>query len=185
MRNKFMSLAFSFAVFMLITDSADSIELVIGEERFNPGIVAIFEGAIKDQIKPASLHLTENLTHVHIEARINWAEDKIPQGTPSGGFVPYLRITALVTNQSTGLRTFIDLLPHLNLIDNFHYARNISLPGNVDDLYTVQFKIVPPADVELGLHKDWVDTFGKRVFQENSFTYEDVDFSEIASASRR
>tara|TARA_B100000579_G_scaffold416571_1_gene412275 strand:- start:552 stop:1121 length:570 start_codon:yes stop_codon:yes gene_type:complete len=185
MKNKFIQVFFPFAVLMLRPLPTDSLELVIGEERIEPGIIAIFEGAIKDHIKPESLHLEEALTQVHIEARVNWDEQKIPAGAPGGGYVPYLHITALVTNQNTGLRTFIDLLPHLNLIDNFHYARNISLPGSPEDLYTVRFNIVPPADVELGLHKDWVDTFGKGLFQEIGFQYTDVDFSEIASASRR
>ena len=164
----------------------DSLELVIGEERIEPGVIAIFEEAVKDHIQPESLHLTEALTHVHIEARLNWDEEKIPEATPGGGYVPYLHITAIVTNQNTGLWTYIDLLPNLNLeIDNFNYARNISLPGSSENLYTVQFNIVPPADVERGLHKDWVNKFGQGLFQEIGFKYSDVDFSEIVSASRR
>ena len=91
-------------------------ELVIGEERVDPGIVFIFEGAIKDHIIPSSLHLAEDQTHVHIEARVNWAEKDIPKGTPRGGFVPYLYINAIVTNQKTGIQTFIDLLPHISCI---------------------------------------------------------------------
>ena len=51
---------------------ANNPELVIGEERVEPGIVFIFEGAIKDLVMPMSMHLSENETHVHIEARVNW-----------------------------------------------------------------------------------------------------------------
>ena len=159
-------------------------ELVIGEERVDPGIVFIFEGAIKDHIMPMMMHLDENQTNVHIEARVNWDEKNIPEGTPAGGFVPYLHITAMVTNQNTGLRTFIDLLPHINLIDNFHYARNISLPGSPDDLYSVKFNIIPPTHIDLALHKDWLDTYGKQLMSGTNFSFKDVDFSEIARAKR-
>ena len=84
--------------------NATCVELVIGEQRIKPGIVFIFEGAVKDQVIPASLHLPEVETNVHIEARVNWDSDNIPAGTPPGGFVPYLRITAKVTNQKASGR---------------------------------------------------------------------------------
>ena len=87
--------------------------------------------------------------------------------------------------KKTGLKTFIDLTPHINLIDNFHYARNISLPGEIDDLYTVEFKINPPHKFDLAFHKDWIDNYGKDLFKLKSFKYEDVDFEEIARANRK
>ena len=159
-------------------------ELVIGEERVEPGILFIFEGAIKDHIMPHKMHLDENLTHVHIEARVNWDINKIPDGTPPGGFIPYLHIIAIVTNQKTGLRTFVDLVPHINLIDNFHYARNISLPGFVDDLYEVEFHIIPPTHIDLALHKDWLDLYGEKLLSEFSFYYKNINFKEIAESKR-
>ncbi|WP_345786095.1 iron transporter [Rubellicoccus peritrichatus] len=116
---------------------------------------------------------------------MNWAEKDIPAGTPPGGFVPYLYITAKVTNQKTGLSTFIDLLPHINLIDNFHYARNISLPGKATDLYRVEFSVTPPTHMDLALHKDWLDTYGETLMKGATFKYKDVDFEEIAKASRK
>ncbi|MEM8844166.1 MAG: iron transporter [Pseudomonadota bacterium] len=164
--------------------STGAIELVIGEEEVDPGIVFIFEGAIKDHVMPDSMHLPEDQTNVHIEARVNWAEEGIPEGTPPGGFVPYLRITALITNNDTGLSTFVDLTPHINLIDNFHYARNISLPGNVDELYTVKFSITKPASTDLAMHKDWLDSYGSFLMENQIFEYDEVDFEEIANASR-
>ena len=159
-------------------------ELVIGEKRVKPGIVFIFEGAVKDHIMPMGMHLDEDQTHVHIEARVNWDKNNIPDGTPSGGFVPYLHITAIVKNQKTGLQTFIDLTPHINLIDNFHYARNMSLPGSIDDLYSVTFNIVPPTHIDLALHKDWLDIYGKALLEGQSFSYKDVYFGEICRARR-
>lgn len=163
---------------------AQALELVIGEERVRPGIVFIFEGAIKDHVVPTSMHLAESETHVHIEARVNWDEKNTPEGTPAGGFVPYLHVTAKVTNQKTGVSTFVDLLPHINLVDNFHYARNITLPGATTDLYDVQFMVAAPAHTELALHKDWLDGYGDTVMKAQTFRYKGVDFAKIAAASR-
>ena len=160
-------------------------ELVIGEERLEPGIVFIFEGAVKDIVFPKSNNLDESLTNVHIEARVNWDYKNIPSGTPPGGFVPYLNINAIITNENTGQRTFIDLTPHLNLIDNFHYARNISLPGSTSDLYTVKFNVIPPTSQDMSLHKDWLDNYGNQLFEQTSFTYKKVNFKEIAESTRR
>ena len=159
-------------------------ELVIAEERVEPGIVFIFEGAIKDHVMPMAMHLAENQTNVHIEARVNWDTKNVPEGTPEGGFVPYLHMTSTVTNQKTGLKTFVDLIPHINLIDNFHYARNIALPGSADDLYSVEFNIIPPTHIDLALHKDWLDTYGEELTTNYSFSYKNVYFGEICRATR-
>ena len=160
-------------------------ELIIGEETVTPGIVFIFEGAVKDHVMPEGMHLKENQTNIHIEARVNWDTNDIPEGTPPGGFVAYLHITAKVTNQNSGMSTFIDLLPHINLVDNYHYARNISLPGNADDLYLVEFNILPPTHIDLSLHKDWLDNYGNELMENQYFKYSNVDFKEIANSSRR
>ena len=94
-------------VMFLVPLLSFSQELVIGEERVEPGIVLIFEGAIKDHVMPMGLHLAENETNIHIEARVNWDTENIPDGTPTGGFVAYLHITAKITNENSGLSTFI------------------------------------------------------------------------------
>ena len=178
---------FIFGIVSILTFTlySNAQELIIGEERVEPGLLFIFEGAIKDHVSPNSLHLEEKQTNVHIEARVNWDKINIPKGAPSGGFIPYLHITAQIINEKTGLRTFIDLLAHINLIDNFHYARNISLPGKINDLYTVKFSIVPPTIIELALHNDWNKTYGNSLFKNSKFTYKKVDFEDIAKASRK
>ena len=76
-------------------------ELVIGEERVEPGIVLIFEGAIKDLVVPESNNLSIDQTNVHIEARVNWDSTNIPDGTPPGGFVPYLKISSIIFNENS------------------------------------------------------------------------------------
>ena len=69
-------------------------------------------------------------------------------------------------------------------MDNFHYARNITLPGKINDLYSVEFRVIPPTYIELALHNDWLKNYGEELFKENLFLYRNVDFEEIAKASR-
>tara|TARA_B100000401_G_C52637823_1_gene639211 strand:+ start:199 stop:726 length:528 start_codon:yes stop_codon:yes gene_type:complete len=159
-------------------------ELIIGKEVVEPGIVFIFEGAIKDEIYPKSLHLDENETNVHIEARVNWDIENIPKGAVPGGFIPYLNITAKIINQNNGLKSFIDLTPHINLIDNFHYARNIYLPGSDQDLYSIEFSIIPPQLTEIALHKDWKLVYGDKILKEYNFFFKNVDFKVISRSKR-
>ena len=175
---------FLFSLYFL-SFSTSNPELIIGKERVNPGILFIFEGAVKDQISPNSFHLDESQTNVHIEARVNWDNQNVPKGTPLGGFIPYLYITATLTNENSGLQTFVDLKPHINLIDNFHYARNISLPGSIKDLYSVQFNISAPTEFDVALHKDWLNKFGEQIISNHIFNYKGVNFKEIARATRK
>ena len=77
------------------------------------------------------------------------------------------------------------MVPHINLIDNFHYARNISLPGDIDDLYQVEFIVNNPGTYDLSYHKDWLDNYSESLIEDNVFKYIDVSFSEIARLSRR
>ena len=170
---------------IVISNSLISQELIIGEERVKPGIVFIFEGAIKDIVYPENYNLAEEFTDIHIEARVNWDTLNIPEGTPAGGFIPYLKINAVVTNQRTDLKTYIDLIPHINLVDNFHYARNISLPGNIDDKYEVEFFINNPSKFDLSFHKDWLENYSESLIEDKVFKYSDISFGEIARLSRR
>jgi len=67
---------FIFGIVSLLTFTlySNAQELIIGEERVEPGLLFIFEGAIKDHVSPSSLHLEEKQTNVHIEARANWLQ---------------------------------------------------------------------------------------------------------------
>lgn len=172
-------------VCLLFSNYIASQELIIGSERVEPGIIFVFEGAIKDYIYPENYSFSEDQSDLHIEARVNWDETNIPEGTPGGGFVPYLKINAIVTNQRTSTKSFIDLVPHINLIDNFHYARNISLPGSIDDKYQVEFFINNPGNGDLLYHKDWLNNYSESLILNKSFIYQDISFSEIARLKRR
>ena len=157
-----------FTIFFFALSNVSSQELIIGEERVEPGIVFIFEGAIKDTVHPESANLAEDETNVHIEARVNWDATNIPEGAIPDGFIPYLRISSTVYNETNGLKTFVDLTPHINLIDNFHYARNNS-----------------PHEFDLALHNDWLKLYGKNLFNNSEFKYTQIDFEEIAKATRK
>ena len=170
---------------LLLANHAAAAELIIGKETVAPGIVFIFEGAVKDDVTPAARHLAEDETHVHLEALANWGAKSIPAGAPAGGFVPHLTITAKVVNAKTGAVLMTDLLAHVNLIDGFHDARNIALPGAVSDRYHVIFHVAPPTGLALALHRDWREKYGDRLLAERTFRYDDIDFSEIAAATRR
>ncbi len=171
--------------YLLFSNFLISQELIIGNERVEPGVIFVFEGAIKDMIYPKKYNLSEDLSNVHIEARVNWDNKNIPKGAIKGGFVPYLKINAVITNQKTGLRSFVDLVPHINLIDNFHYARNISLPGKIDDKYQVEFIISNSGKFDLSYHKDWYSLYSDSIISENTFKYLDVSFYEIARLTRK
>ena len=69
-------------------------------------------------------------------------------------------MSAIITNQKTNDKILVDLIPHINLIDNFHYAKNISLPGEIDERYRVKF-IVRPPEMTILYHNDWTKSYLK------------------------
>ena len=87
-------------IICLLSNFLLSQELIIGEEKVDPGIILIFEGAVKDIVYPDNFNLSENLSDIHIEARINWDTENIPGGTPAGGFIPYLKVNAIITSKA-------------------------------------------------------------------------------------
>ena len=180
---------FAIGMLYVLTTPLAAQELVLGEEKFEPGIVLIFEGAVRDHVLPTAQHLAEDQTDVHIEGRANWSADEadLPPGTPTNGFVAYIVMHAQVTNETTGETTFATLTPHINLIDNMHYARNITLPGTASDLYKVRFFVNPPDPFDLALHRDWLHDpkGGDRLFMPKIFTYENVSFVDIVNAPPR
>jgi|TARA_B110000438_G_scaffold130012_1_gene126248 uncharacterized protein involved in high-affinity Fe2+ transport len=171
--------------FLLLTlgsINSDADEMIIGRETISPGINLIFEGAPKDTVLPQEFFLAESATDIHIEMLANWSKAS-PTGAPVGGFVAYLKIFATLEAASGGRMT-VQLTPHLNMSDNLHYAQNIKLPGRVDESYRVMFEINPPDKSELGIHFDWNEEVGFLV-QPTVFTYDNLNFKDIALSSRR
>ena len=164
----------------LISSSLLSEELIIGIEKIDPGINLVFEAAPKDIVFPEESYLLEKETDIHIEVLANWSKDA-PSGAPIGGFVAYLEVYAnIISDKGDSLK--IKLTPHLNMSDNLHYAQNIKLPGNIDDIYTVRFEILPPNN--LGVHYDWKKSVGSYI-SKNIFEYENLNFKAISKTSRR
>jgi uncharacterized protein involved in high-affinity Fe2+ transport len=160
-------------------------EAVFGERVVDPGVKFTFLAAPKDDVAPAGQHLPENRTDIHLEVLAGWTEDISDEvGASAGAFVPYLHLFGHVTNQETGQTTKVSLVPHINQSDNAHYARNVSLPGAADDPYTVTFEVHPPQTFELAYHSDWQEAYGTPLFESFTVTYEDLQLSEVAQATR-
>ena len=173
-----------FLLFILLLNGIKNPELIIGKEKVKPGIVFIFEGAIKDEIEPGKFFLDQRSTDVHLEALINWSE-KSPIGAPIGGFIPYLKVEALVINIRNDIKEKFLLTPHLNMSDNFHYASNIKLPGKINDNYDIEFFIYPPKEGIIGYHYDWVNEANYPLILPVSYKYKNLNFKKIANSKRR
>lgn len=171
-----------FLLILLLISSLSAEEMIIGKEIIKPGIDITFEAAPKDTIHPKGMHLKENVTDIHIEMLANWSEDS-PNGSPVGGFVAYLNVFVKIKTES-GTEVQVQLTPHLNMSDSLHYAQNIKLPGEIDELYDVTFTISPPIKDELGIHYDWNELFGP-LMEKSVFTYKNLNFEQIAISSRR
>ena len=164
--------------------AADLPEMVIGEVSTKPGISLIFEGAIKDDVQPSQAFGLESESDIHIEVVATWNE-AAPRGAVVGGFVPYLDITAVIKNQDSAEEIVVRLDPHLNMSDNFHYARNTKLPGAKDGVYTVTFSVSGPEAADVGIHYDWREEVGEKLFDGGIFKFTDLDFLDIAESRRR
>ena len=182
MKKRILSLCFIF-IFSL-SHSKQPPEMVIGTKEIPPGITLVFEGAIKDDVTPVDIFLSEARSDIHLEVLVNWNE-QAPRGAIKGGFVAYLKVNALIINQNTKKQLRVILPPHVNMSDNLHYASNTPLPGKRSDLYTVIFSIKPPKDDEMGIHFDWREEVGARLMESEQFEFKDLNFLEIANATWR
>ena len=169
-------------VFIFLSINTLTEEMIIGSETIDPGIEIVFEAAPKDTVFPEKFYLPESETDIHIEMLANWSEDNLVS-VPAGGFVAYLKVKAIIANEK-GAIIETDLTPHLNLVDNLHYAQNIKLPGGIEDFYDLTFIIEPPDSKSFGIHYDWHEKFGGLI-QESSFTYKNLNFKQIALKQRR
>ena len=183
---KFINTKSLFALFLALTamDLRALPEMVIGESSMDPGIILIFEGGIKDDIQPAKYYIEEKSTDVHLEVLANWSETA-PSGSPLGGHVAYLEVTAEIINEQTKESSSVELTPHLNMSDNLHYAQNVRLPGKVNETYTVIFKISEPKSGNMGMHFDWRNQVAKTLTPGGRFEFNNLDFEEIALSTRR
>lgn len=183
--NKFcIMMTLLIALLTVINSNVSAGEVVIGEEEVTGGIEFIFEGAPADTISPAFMHLREDETEVHLEVRANLvAENSF--ASAAGGFLPYLNVNVLVNNRVTGESLHITLMPHLNLIDGFHYARNVDLPGDpISDSYDMTYFIEPAGEFEVQIHSDFRTNVNDRILDGQRFTFENVNFADVFEGNR-
>jgi len=171
--------------FSLQGPAAHAQEQVFGEEVLGPGAKITFLVAPSGDVEPGAQNLSEARSDLHLEVLAGWTEEASEDvGAPTGGFVPYLHLFATVENEDTGQVKKVTLVPHVNQSDNFHYARNIALPGGPDDPYTVIFEVHPPQTFNLATHADWRAAYGNRLFPPATVTYKNLQLGEIVRATR-
>lgn len=182
----FRSLLLLFVIGLLVqSQAARAQEKVFGEEVFGPGAKLTFLVAPSGDVEPRAQNLSEARSDLHLEVLAGWTEEASDEvGAPAGSFVPYLHLFATVENEETGQVKKVTLVPHINQSDNFHYARNVALPGAPDDPYTVVFKVHPPDKFELATHKDWRTAYGNRLFPPATVTYKNLQLGGIVRSTR-
>tara|TARA_B100001113_G_scaffold227803_1_gene187031 strand:+ start:3047 stop:3598 length:552 start_codon:yes stop_codon:yes gene_type:complete len=169
----------------LLIPFAYSAEQIISQENLSEEITITFEAAPKDSLFNNSVkQLAEENTDIHIEALVNWSESINIEGQKPEGFIPYVNITSEIINENTKKKKVIELTPHINLTDGFHYAKNIKLPGLRTDRYKIIFTITPD-NKSLTYHMDWKEKYPYPIFQQKVFEYTNLDFEEISKATRR
>ena len=160
-------------------------EMILDEVIYEDLVKIIFEVAPKDTIisSPKNKVLSETETDIHLEVLINWSEDIDIMGQIPGSFIPYISVTAIIENEITEEIKNLALIPHLNLIDGFHYAQNIKLPGSKEDKYSLTFFLEPDKEA-LSFHKDWQDSQKIPIISEQIFSYKRLNFAEIVETLR-
>tara|TARA_B100000700_G_scaffold192909_1_gene212426 strand:- start:1010 stop:1603 length:594 start_codon:yes stop_codon:yes gene_type:complete len=171
---------FTFKPIILLAD-----EMIIGKESYE-NYHLVFEAAPKDKVFSDStiIHLSESETDIHIEALITWRENIKIEGQIPNSHIPYLDVKAIIVNEKTKESINISLVPHINLSDGFHYARNIKLPGLANEKYTVSF-FIRPDDKLMTYHNDWKKKYGIPIINNISHTYRNLDFYQMSKKLRR
>jgi uncharacterized protein involved in high-affinity Fe2+ transport len=161
-------------------------KMKIGKEKIEPGIRVEFIAETRDTITPENGNLPAQETDIHLEALVNWAELFPPKHELRGDYVPYLMVTAKITDEQSGKSEDVELVPHLSAGDGMHYAKNVKLPGADTDHYTLVFIIDPPKEGVVNFHSDWVKKFGANYFsQPVTFTYKNQNFAKVIHSHRK
>mgnify|MGYP001349080273 CR=1 FL=1 len=174
---------FFVATFIALIAQTASTETLLGTKTISPGISLTFEAAARDTIYPAEQFLDEDQTDVHLEVLASWNQNA-PSGFPIGGHVAYLEVDVEIVNEQSGKSRSTRLTPHLNLSDGLHYAQNLKLPGDDDQTYQLTFSINPPVGGSLGIHSDWLQSFGKKLVETQTVVFQSDSLME-ATRSRR
>lgn len=102
----------------------------------------------------------------HLELQVRYRRNAPNLGSRvSGEFVPFLRVSVIVTNTTTNETLTFNLIPHVGLAEGWHYASNVDFPGTPQsDTYDITVRLTPPTgaakhsdiagDVEIGSYLD-------------------------------
>ena len=160
-----------------------STETLLGTAAISPGISLTFEAAARDAIYPTEKFPHEERTDVHLEVLARWNQNA-PTSFPTGGHVAYLQVAVEIVNEQSGKSQSIQLTPHLNLSDGLHYAQNVKLPGDDDQTYQLTFSVHPPVGGMLGIHSDWLLSFGEALLEPQTVVFQNVSLMEAARSRR-
>ncbi len=174
---------FLLAAFVALIPQVASTETLLGTKTISPGISLTFEAAARDTIYPAEQFLDEDQTDVHLEVLANWNQNA-PSGFPIGGHVAYLEVDVEIVSEQSGESRSTRLTPHLNLSDGLHYAQNFKLPGDDDETYQLTFSINSPLRGSVGIHSDWLQSYGQKLLEAQIVVFQSVSLME-ATRSRR
>ena len=166
-----------------LTSQAAYAETLLGTETISPGISLTFEAAARDAIYPPKQFLNEDQSDLHLEVLARWNQDA-PANFPIGGHVAYLQVDVEIVNEQSGKSQSIQLTPHLNLSDGLHYAQNVKLPGDDDQTYQLTFSVHPPTGGMLGIHSDWLQSFGEALLESQTVVFQSVSLMEAARSRR-
>ena len=158
-------------------------ETLLGTETISPGISLTFEAAARDAIYPTEQFLNEDNADIHLEVLARWNQNA-PTSFPTGGHVAYLKVDVEILNEQSGQSQSIQLTPHLNLSDGLHYARNVKLPGDDDQTYQLTFSVHPPVAGILGIHSDWLQSFGEELLEPQTVVFRSASLMEAARSRR-
>ena len=172
------------AAFAALAAQEASTETLLGTKAISPGISLTFEAAARDAIYPAEQFLHEEQTDVHLEVLARWNQNA-PTSFPTGGHVAYLQVDVEIVNEQSGKSQSIQLTPHLNLSDGLHYAQNVKLPGDDDQTYQLTFSVHPPIGGMLGIHSDWLRSFGEELLEPQTVVFQSVSLMEAARSRRK
>ena len=168
----------------LVASFVSAEELIIGKGNLSNDISIVFEAAPKDTLhNNAREVLSEEETDIHIESLVNWNNNIDISGQLPEAFIPYLIVISEITNEITNEKSTVELTPHINLSDGFHYAENIKLPGLRTDTYKIKFT-VSLDEKKLTYHNDWRKLYSYPLFDKKEFKYSNLDLQKISEAIR-
>lgn len=172
---KFISAVLTLGFLAMISSSLYAFkEYPIGEEKEmnHMAIAAVYLQAI--DMAPRGMDLPSSQADIHLEADIHATKGN-PSGLGAGEWIPYLRVTFQLVNESTGKTQSGTFMPMV-AADGAHYGSNIKMmgPGN----YSLTYTIEPPSRNGFGRHTD-KETGVSKWFQPFSLSWKNFKYVAV------